>query len=114
MIEQVSRIPLDFRLGTRSMIDLIKESGYLENAALLTVDSIEPFLRGNPPLVNAWLSYSEDKRSSRGWYVLKIGSNDEYEVGYLPDGERLRFVDSVRAAAEFIVRELQDIRNYIA
>jgi hypothetical protein len=51
------------------MVDLIRESSYLKNSVLLTVDSLESVLRSNPPLINAWLRYSEDKRTSRGWYL---------------------------------------------
>jgi hypothetical protein len=113
MIENVCRIPADFRaLQTRSVVDLVKSSGYLDDPDSLTVEAVTLHLRSNPGLVDAWLMYSRDKRSRSGWYIRKAGDG-KYEVGWYPDGERLALTDSVLATAEFIVREMGTIRKHI-
>ena len=114
MIEKVCRIPVEFKsAGTRSVNDLVKESGYLENTAFLTVESVESCLRKHPGLANAWLQYSEDKRTDAGWYLRRIGEGTEYEMGRLQTGERAEFADQVRAAAEFVIREVRSIQYHM-
>jgi len=81
MIEKVCRIPVEFKsAGTRSVNDLVKESGYLENTAFLTVESVESCLRKHPGLANAWLQYSEDKRTDAGWYESEKVLNTRWVV----------------------------------
>jgi hypothetical protein len=113
MIENVCRIPVDFRaLQTRSVVDLVKDSGYLDDPDSLTVEALSLHLRSNPGLVDAWLMYSQNKRSGSGWYIRTAGDGN-YEVGWYPDGERTALTDPALATAEFIVREVGTIGKHI-
>jgi hypothetical protein len=61
-----------------------------------------PLIKANPRLVREWLAYSEDKRTSGGWYILENG--EVVRVG--EPNTHLRFESIDEAAAEYVVREL--------
>ena len=55
-------------------------------------------------LIEQWLRYSEDKRTSGGWYLMDTG-----EVGRADEpNEPLNFGSIEEAVAEYVVRELDD------
>ena len=60
-------------------------------------------LRQNEALVDQWVMYSEDKRTSGGWYILA----ESREIGRVdvPDSI-VRFASLDQAVAEYVVREL--------
>src|SRR5262249_55449466 len=103
LIASVCNLPRDFRsVRTKSVVALLRASGYFDHHAEVTVDSVRAELAAEPALVRDWLSWSADKRTNAGWYLLEDGT-----VGYHPDGPQLRFTDSITACAQFIVRELE-------
>ena len=62
-----------------------------------------PLLHANPDLIQQWLAYCEDKRTSGGCWV----SEETCEVGSLESTEPSLKCDSVAdAVAEFVIREL--------
>ena len=65
-------------------------------------------LTRDPSLVEDWVSWSEDKRTSEGWYFLLRDYGGT--VGYLGSSEPdLVFTSSAEACAEFILREVAGI-----
>jgi hypothetical protein len=55
-----------------------------------------------PGVTEEWMSYSEDKRTSGGWYLLRDGM-----IGKVGDPESERsFASLSEAVAEYVVREL--------
>ena len=64
-IERVCAIARDFR--DRSLREAIDASGYREIRSELTIPALQDVLEDNPDLVEDWLRYSEDKRTSGGW-----------------------------------------------
>ena len=55
-------------------------------------------------LIEQWLRYSEDKRTSCGWYLMDTG-----EVGRAAEpNEPLHFGSIEEAVAEYVIRELDD------
>ena len=105
MIERVCAMPVEFHArGDTSWTALFQESGYLQCPESLTTDAVEAHLRKHPALIDAWILYSLDKRSSPAWYLIEI-HDSLLEVGYNPDGPRLSFTDRFKACAEFIVRD---------
>jgi hypothetical protein len=98
VVARTYSLPVEFKArGTVSVIQ-----------ASLTVDTVSMHLRQHPELIDAWLAYSEDKRTSSGWYVTQC-SADSFEVGYYPKGERIFIAGAATACAEFIVREVRSI-----
>jgi hypothetical protein len=109
VVARICELPIQFKgRGTVSVIQLVDESGYRAAAGSLTVDAVLTYLREHPHLIEAWLGYSEDKRTSSGWYVTER-SSDNFEIGYHPRGERISIAGRAPACAEFIVREIRSI-----
>ena len=62
-----------------------------------------PIIRANSDLAEDWVRYSEDKRTSGGWYLRE----DSLEVGRLTAPQvSTRFPTLAEAVAEYVVREL--------
>ena len=83
------------------MRDAIAAARYRELRPSFTPSDFVPSIQANPALVRDWLMYSEDKRTSGGWYVLESG-----ELGQIASEVRLRFPSIEVAVAEYVVREL--------
>src|SRR4051812_6002296 len=109
VVARICDLPLQFKArGKVSLVELVHESGYQADQEALTVDAVSERLRGHPDLIDAWLGYSEDKRTSSGWYVTQR-SGDAFEVGHYPKGDRISVTGRASACAESIVREVRSI-----
>jgi hypothetical protein len=107
-LDPICRIPE--ALPRRSLRDLIDETGYRDLRSALNRDDVAAHLVRHPTLVLEWLRYSENKRTSGGWYLMHPSSG--WVVGRLagPEHEReLRFGSGPEACAEFILRELDGV-----
>lgn len=97
-----------------SIYNLLKETGYFEMHDQVSDDSIQKMLNHHPDCIDEWIIYSQNKRTSSGWYFKQEGK-DSYIVGYFggTDSEnvQLRFADRIAACAAFIKRESEDIRR---
>ncbi len=108
----VSRLAFDFyAIGTLSSVELVSRSGYPDLRSEVTVARLADCLAGHPDWVSAWFDYSEDRRSSPGWYIEGRDAA-EFSVGYY-EGPSSRppttFDDKVQACAEFVRAEIDDI-----
>lgn len=108
-------IPRTFhRLGNVTTYDLLKETGYFEMHDQVSKESIHEALAQQPECIDEWMLYSQDKRTSSGWY-LKKNDEDTYIVGYFAgkggEAVQLKFIDRTVACAAFIKRECEDIRQ---
>ena len=114
VISKICSMPRDFRFqGTKSMIQLFKESGYLEESKLVTKKALTIYLKTNPELTNDWENYSSDKRVPQGWYFLK--DNDQWIVGYsgtTSQEQKLQYNSKFEACAEFILHELLEFQEH--
>jgi hypothetical protein len=104
-IQQICNLPTEFRDGEKSSRDLVREAGI--DVRSLTAESIAAVLKTKPELVTEWLQWSEDKRSSPGYYFLSDGQR--HIVGYYPGDEQVEFVDAIAACADFIVKEVNAV-----
>ena len=104
-IQQICSLPTKFHSSGKSAYDLIRESGV--DVRSLTTDAIVGVLQTRPELVAEWLQWSEDKRSSPGYYFLS--EKQRHVVGYYPGDERVEFADPISACADFVVKEINDI-----
>jgi hypothetical protein len=75
------------------------------------VESVVEFLNSEPELVDEWLRWSADKRTSQGYYFLV--EDRHYVVGYFPGDERVKFDDPVLACANFVVKEINEIGSVL-
>jgi hypothetical protein len=96
-----------------SIYSLLKEVGYFDIHDEVSEDLIRKALFLHPNCVNDWIRFSEDKRSSAGWYFRQNGI--DYEVGYFSLNKNnvgpTKYSDSTEACAAFIKHEIESIRS---
>jgi hypothetical protein len=91
---------------------LLKECGYFELHGQISEADIFQELKQHLQCIDQWLSWSENKRSSSGWY-FRENENGQYVVGYFPlqeSSEATEYFDKTEACSAFIKREIEDIR----
>ena len=81
-IARSCRIPVDAVAQNKSVVDLIERSGFRGHQAEVTVRGIEAYLESHQELIDPWLLWSEDQRTSSGWYCYGVGDGT-WVVGYL-------------------------------
>jgi len=106
-IALLCRMPRLFRGGTESARTLVRRSSIRPEE--MTVSAVTAVLNEDPQLIEEWQRWSDDKRTSSGWFLSH--ENGSHEVGHLPDGHRRAFADAVSACADFVLKEIQDIWN---
>lgn len=99
-IENLCRLPADFKSGDQSAYDLVRASGV--ECRSLTAASVLPILQSHPDLVDDWILWAEDQRCSPAYYLLKEG--DAYVVGRQSGEDRVEFDDRLDACADYIVK----------
>jgi hypothetical protein len=105
IVERLCRLPADFYSGSKSMVQLVAESGINANPAALAVASILTYLTNHSELIEQWLRWSENKRVTSGWYFMR--QSGKYVVGFRPNGDILNIAEPELACAEFVVREVK-------
>ena len=114
IVARICEIPVEFKArGDVSVLQLIRESGFEAQHVTVTVDALCKYLRDKPALIDAWFGYSEDKRTSSGWYILQR-PNGQFEVAFFPKGESLITANRASACAEFVLREIRAIAAELA
>jgi hypothetical protein len=85
-----------------SLAAALQQRGYARSRASFTVAHVRALVTAHPPLLEAWLAYSQGKQTADGWYVLP-----DAEIGQLsrPSAQR-HFASIQEAVSEFILREL--------
>jgi len=108
IVEAVTRLPVDFKAQkTVSAVELIRRSGLVDDPQALSAAAVRAFLVENPSLVAAWKTWSQDKRTSAGWYFSLDGTR--YVVGFFPGQERATFDDPFDACSAFILHEAREL-----
>jgi len=116
--EAVCRMASDFfRLRDRSMLDLLKSSGYLQEHDAITERQLAAIFEANPDLVHPWVILSERKRTQYGYYLAPASGwpnqSGNWVVGYHPAGKVERFSDAATACARFVKFEAENLRYII-
>jgi len=92
-----------------SINDILKQSGFLDSRGPLTVEGVQRCLQEDTTLVDEWLQWSQNKRTSAGWFIIKNLSGEGYSIGSLCRNEGVSVHDPLEATAVFIVRELSEM-----
>lgn len=111
--EKIVAMPILFESTQKSPLALLVESGYFEIPNAVSIEILASVLERLPDSVESWLLWSENKRSNSGWYFQRTALG-EYIVGHYPFTERLpstSYSIATVAAANFIKREVEDIRR---
>ena len=116
IILKIIWLPVAFyETGNKSFYDLLKETKYFECFNSISEDSIADILLSNIELIDKWFEWSENKRTSGGWYLVKK-DNGKYEVGKISsDGKKsqcLEYDNRRKACAAFIKREIDELREH--
>lgn len=114
IINSVLNIPHDFKeIQTKSVLDLLKESGYLNTQEEISQEDIINLLDKEPRYISDWIGYSHNKRAPEGWYIIE--KNNHYIVGFLSKDnnkrEEFHFQNSSDALAFFIYKEINNIKS---
>lgn len=115
IINKLINIPVKFHeLGNKSWNTLLQESGYLENQEEVTADKIEEALSLHSNLINDWIQYSDDNRSTPAWGFAKTDKG-KYRVAHYPEGKDFQEMvtfDSFKACAYFIMCKIRSSAKY--
>jgi hypothetical protein len=88
--------------GGLSLEQALERASYQAHRSAVSAFALLEILRLKPELAEQWLRYSEDKRTTGGWYVKHDG-----EVGrVLMPESRVAFDTTPEAVAEYVLREL--------
>ena len=114
IINEILRIPERLvENPNKSFHAVVSEFRHFFTKREITDDDLRIQLIQSPSLVQQWLTYSEDKRVSSGWFFRRLGSQ-KYEVGFCMEKGNIAntsiFDDALKACALFICKEME---NYI-
>ena len=114
MLDLIATLPRRFHtLGDVSIFSLVKASGYFESHEQISEADIRAALARCPGCIREWMQYSEDKRTSSGWYLTHTDEGC-HEVGYITERadcqQRVAYSNCTDACAAFIKHELESIR----
>jgi hypothetical protein len=116
--EAVCRMASDFyRLRNRSILDLLKSSGYVQDHDAITEQQLQIVFEANPELIRPWFILSEDKRTKYGYYLLPPGvspnTGADWVVGYHPGGKEAHFPGGPSACARLVKFEAENLRYMV-
>jgi hypothetical protein len=89
----------------RSLSDLVELTEYRKVRVSLTEPELEQWLASRPRAVERWLDWSEDKRTSDGFYVQPSPAGG-WQIGTVSSNETTRYNAASTAVAAYILREL--------
>jgi hypothetical protein len=112
VVKAVCRLPIDAALADVSAIDLIRASGYVEYRRDVSVERLRECLTEDPRLVDAWLQWSADNRSTPAWHVTTLESG-AYEVGFLNRTieRQVTFDERIAATSEYVHHYLEQLAD---
>lgn len=113
VINDLLEIPQRFKGTNQSVYKLLEATGYFGVFDRINEKDILNSLMKKQHLVDEWLLWSENKRSVSGWY-FKRESDNKYIIGYFSNQNinipQIEYSDAKEACANFIKKEIEDIR----
>lgn len=118
--------PISCHLQNNAPVRLLADLDYPKWQASLTEPVFQQALRRAPELMEAWAVWSENKRTSSGWYIKQESdqanpTKERFVVGFLDarspgtarHGHVRAYNDPVEAFAAFIKHELDSIAEHL-
>jgi len=106
VVVRLCRLAVDFYAGSKSMFQLLTESGVDRCPAALSVAYLSPYIAAHPEVIEGWLHHSQKPYTNTWHFERKKGG---FVVRFAPDGERFEIADPALACAEFLVREVKSL-----
>jgi hypothetical protein len=86
-----------------SLREALSRFRYVDIRPNIRVNDIISVLTDEPDLISQWVTYSEDKRTDGGWYILL----EKMEIGRVSDPSSTTTFDTIEeAVAYYVVHEL--------
>jgi len=111
IISKICELPLDIKKGDKSSFQLAEESGFDNNNKERVKSAIKDYINLHSSLINDWQMWSEDKRTSGGFYLIIDKKNI---VGSLDSNFKRNdkeFETPIDACSEYIYLEISSILN---
>ncbi len=112
LLQEIIFLPRLYHNRNISSFEILKQSGYFKCNNQITNLDILNAINKQPEVITDWLTWSENKRTGKGWVFEKAG--EKYSVYYYPykkKQEALTFSNGNEACAAFIKNEIEDIRK---
>jgi hypothetical protein len=107
-LHEICHLPAAYRESGLGWHELVRRSPYGSNREAVTEEVLASYLSAHSDLIELWLGWSEDKRSTPSPFFRRSGSR--YELGYVERDGQFRpsefFDEPVRPCARFILKEL--------
>lgn len=104
----ICAVPDLIRRSGRSVVEVVQASDYAAMRGQFALPDLAAYLRARPDLIKPWIVYSQDKRTSEGWYLRPPYSIGRIAAESSPMTE-VKHVDLAAACAAFIVAELGEV-----
>ena len=115
VIANSCNLAYDYFEKNMSPMNLLLESGYSEHCESISIEDIQGYISLHPDVAKYWFSYSENKRTSSGWYISADSKQGQFRVGYLhPDESKREFneyTEYLSAVADYIKKELDSMAS---
>ncbi len=100
-IDKICNFPLTFKQVDKSLYALLIETNFKNFYKEISLGDIIQYLQIHPNLLEVWKQYSDDKRTTGGFYYREkyIGSIDHIKFGKT-------FTSDTLACSEYILREI--------
>jgi rRNA pseudouridine-1189 N-methylase Emg1 (Nep1/Mra1 family) len=115
IVNALIHLPRNFNnFDTVSFYNLLKDTGYFDMHKQVCEENLQDALLRDQECINEWLTYSEDKRSSSGWYFKQENAN-VFIVGFINSkgdkSKQVKYADRIKACAAFIKHEIEEMRK---
>ncbi len=113
IIYKILSLPETFKKSdnNKSFKELLNDTGYFEIADQIQEKELFNAVRENPKFITDWINWSDDKRTTSGWFI-KESEKGKYTVSFFPKKDELTTfkTDDVKiACAHFIQREIESL-----
>jgi hypothetical protein len=102
LAENVSEVPKLYDEGNKSTARLLRDFGFPEKRASVSVGDIEAVLKRRPRLAELWFKRRHDQLIAGGWSIDQ--EDGHWRIRNFSSHQELAVEDRTRACAEFIVR----------
>jgi hypothetical protein len=89
----------------RSLTDLLTLTDYRRLRPGLAEQQLADWLDARPDIASRWVGWSEDKRTSGGFYLRRL-DDDRWQIGSLSSPSTTEYTAKSAAVAAYILREL--------